>query len=410
MRREHGNSGVTRPVLEYDVGNGKAGLCGGIARAVVLTDSRDRVCAGEPRDSRGSRRAVVTVVNDRPDPQQALLSINRALASGIGSQRVFQAIIESACAVFSAERGVLLLAGEPVAHAGGETPAWSRSVVRWIHDHHKPLLTVDAPCDPRIERSQSVMISNVRSVMAAPLLADGRVEGVIYLSAQRRLRDFEDSDLRLFGAFADQAALAFKIAALKRELEHRTQEKEALTHLVDRDGLTGLLNRRAFDRELGAALATVDRPVTLILLDLDNFKSFNDRYGHPVGDDLLRAAARMLENEVRTPKNPAGDVIARIGGEEFALILEDTLPSAARQVAERIRARFMTLRETSSIPIPKAPTASFGLAGAPFHGKSSATLLEAADRALYRAKELGRNRVESAIPYDPDAKERETGD
>lgn len=340
-------------------------------------------------------------IDGRRDPQDALLAINRALASGIGSDKIFAAIIEGARDAFLAERGVLLLADEPVAHTGSEKPEWSRSIVKWIHEHDEPLLTVDATGDPRIEPSQSVMVGNIRSVMSAPLHVDGRVEGVIYLSAQQRLRDFEDTDLRLFAAFADQAALTFKIAALKRELERRTQETEALTRLADRDGLSGLLNRRAFDRRLQVALAaTPHRPICLILLDLDAFKDFNDRYGHPVGDDLLRATARMLETEVRTSAEPDGDFVARVGGEEFAIILLDTLPIAARHVAERIRLRFMHLRETSTIPIPAAPTASFGLACVPLHGKDPAALLKAADQALYRAKSLGRNRVEVAFSDD----------
>jgi diguanylate cyclase (GGDEF)-like protein len=339
-------------------------------------------------------------VSGRNDPQQALLAINRALASGIGSYRVFGAIVEGAREAFAAERGVLLLGNEPVAHVGGDEPEWSRSVVQWVRTHGEPLLSVDAPDDPRIEKSQSVFQANVRSVMAAPMHVDGDVEGVIYLAAQQRLRDFGANDLQVLAAFADQAALTFKIAALKRELERRTQETEELTKLAERDGLTGLLNRRAFDRTLAAALAARQGPLALILLDIDLFKNFNDRYGHPTGDDLLRAAARMLEREVRATKQSDGDIVARVGGEEFAVLLTETGPVAARQVAERIRTRFTRLHEASEIPLPTATSASFGIACAPFHGSDPETLLKSADRALYRAKEGGRNRVDAATPAD----------
>jgi diguanylate cyclase (GGDEF)-like protein len=155
------------------------------------------------------------------------------------------------------------------------------------------------------------------------------------------------------------------------------------------DGLTGLLNRRAFDRELTVACARAERfqrDLTLIVLDIDFFKQLNDSYGHPAGDAVLRTVARVMEDQSRRI-----DVAARIGGEEFAMVLPDTPPSAALRIAERLR---QGVAQSGNDSI--AYTASFGVASAQEGGVAPKTLMQSAEDALHAAKDAGRNAVRYA--------------
>ncbi len=164
----------------------------------------------------------------------------------------------------------------------------------------------------------------------------------------------------------------------------------ALRGQATTDARTGLANSRAFDEAVEAKLADrADRePHAVLMLDLDNFKDFNDRHGHPAGDEALRVFADILRSCVRDE-----DLAARYGGEEFALSLPGLSAAAAGEVAERIRER------TESTIIPLAPgltghlTVSIGIAIAPEDGSRRSALLKRADEALYRAKQDGRNRV-----------------
>ncbi|MDQ2934390.1 MAG: diguanylate cyclase [Chloroflexota bacterium] len=166
----------------------------------------------------------------------------------------------------------------------------------------------------------------------------------------------------------------------------------ALRGQANTDGRTGLTNSRAFDEALERALVNrPDRePLAVLMLDLDHFKEFNDRYGHPAGDEALRVFAHLLRSSIRDQ-----DTAARYGGEEFAVCLPGLTATAAVAVAERMRER------TEAAIIPLAPgvtgrlTVSIGIAAAPEHGSDRLVLLKAADEALYRAKLAGRNKVVS---------------
>jgi diguanylate cyclase (GGDEF)-like protein len=155
------------------------------------------------------------------------------------------------------------------------------------------------------------------------------------------------------------------------------------------DELTVLLNRRGFDERLNRLLSADrradGRPVALLLGDVDHFKQLNDRYGHSAGDAVLSSVGRTLRDAARE-----GDVVARIGGEEFAILTTATTPAEAVAVAERIRIAFSRLRDPGGEPL----TISFGVASTTeIPSPDPDKLLRAADRALYAAKEAGRNRV-----------------
>ncbi|EAQ96738.1 GGDEF domain-containing protein [Congregibacter litoralis] len=160
--------------------------------------------------------------------------------------------------------------------------------------------------------------------------------------------------------------------------------------LARTDGLTGILNRRAFDSELALAVARAERhqrELSLIVLDLDAFKALNDNYGHAAGDAILRAVARIMTETARRI-----DIVARIGGEELAVILPDTPASAALRLAERLR-QAIDAASTDSLAV----SASFGVSSIQDTGHDAKALLAAADQALYAAKDGGRNCVRYAL-------------
>ncbi len=156
------------------------------------------------------------------------------------------------------------------------------------------------------------------------------------------------------------------------------------------DPRTGLANSRAFDEALEAALAarTGSQTVSVLMLDIDHFKRFNDRHGHPAGDEALRAFAVVLRACMRD-----GDLAARYGGEEFAVLLPGDDDGIVPAIAERIRARIEATIISLSAGVTDHITVSIGIASAPEHGVDRVTLLRLADEALYRAKDNGRNQV-----------------
>jgi diguanylate cyclase (GGDEF)-like protein len=191
-----------------------------------------------------------------------------------------------------------------------------------------------------------------------------------------------------FEALLFTIAIAFILLAMAKE---RTEHRHKTAALVD--PLTGLANRRAFLQDGEAQLnrqATDPRPMAVMLLDLDNFKSVNDRFGHAVGDRVLEIFADVASGCVRRM-----DFFGRLGGEEFAALLIDTARERAQAVAEDIRARFAeATREVDGRPV--AATVSIGIVISQDAVLDLSALLAQADHALYRAKDAGRNRVEIA--------------
>ncbi len=186
---------------------------------------------------------------------------------------------------------------------------------------------------------------------------------------------------------------------MNRELEAKIHERthelaEANTRLAQlavTDGLTGLYNHRHFHERLALETERSQRsglPLSLLMLDVDHFKQFNDTFGHPAGDEVLRQLARVLADTRR-----ANDVVARYGGEEFAVILVDTPKFTAAKVAERVRERINTHDFAEAAPRAGKLSASIGVATFPDDGADAETLVRSADTALYAAKRSGRNRV-----------------
>lgn len=182
---------------------------------------------------------------------------------------------------------------------------------------------------------------------------------------------------------------------LMQARERLQEHNRALTVLADHDSLTGLANRRRFEEVLGLEISRAARggaPLSLLMIDVDFFKRYNDTYGHVAGDDCLRKVARALNDSLVRP----ADLVARYGGEEFVALLPDTDPAGARLVAERIRSAVMALGIAHTGNGPGIVTISAGVhtsyANSAAPGAATA-LVERADALLYQAKQSGRNQV-----------------
>jgi diguanylate cyclase (GGDEF)-like protein len=190
---------------------------------------------------------------------------------------------------------------------------------------------------------------------------------------------------------------------LNKSLEHRVQERtkeletlaQRLEKLAITDGLTGLYNHRFFHERLALEVERAQRAgheLSLLMVDVDHFKLYNDRNGHPAGDDVLRAVGALLSEGRR-----ANDIVARYGGEEFGVILVDTPKGTAAELAERLRQHVSTYSFVYGDKQPGGKlTISIGVAALPDDAADAGSLLDSADGALYAAKRAGRNRVRVA--------------
>ncbi len=219
-----------------------------------------------------------------------------------------------------------------------------------------------------------------------PLLTPDGTFGVLFV---RRLDEVPEA------VFEAQVAAATDVATMLAPALLSIRLRDKLRSQSIRDPLTGLFNRRFMEESLVREIhraARGKRPLSVIMLDVDHFKRFNDEHGHGAGDTALKDMGGLLARQVRE-----GDVVCRYGGEEFALILpEAALPDAQRR-AEAIREAAAALCLVLPSGLTVSVTISQGVAAFPEHGRTADALLEAADRALYRAKGNGRNRVEAAL-------------
>jgi diguanylate cyclase (GGDEF)-like protein/PAS domain S-box-containing protein len=255
--------------------------------------------------------------------------------------------------------------------------------------------------------AHATIIPDDRPIVAAAMarLASGEVSEAITqvraLRADRRLLWVEASAKRIQSI---PAAAAETILVL-RDITARKAIEDDLTSQAREDGLTGLANRRALDQDIDVEwLRTVrtGSQMALIMLDVDHFKLFNDHYGHQAGDDCLRTVAAAVKRSARR----SGGVAGRYGGEEFAVLLGNTVDTAARAVAVEIReAVEMLAIPHGGIGAGSVVTVSLGVATALARVggtiRMPESLVQAADNALYRAKDHGRNCVETAIVFAP---------
>jgi diguanylate cyclase (GGDEF)-like protein len=219
-----------------------------------------------------------------------------------------------------------------------------------------------------------------RAVLAVPILREHHLLGLV-TAVDPEESAFSDEDVEALSALAVQAGVAIENARL-----HRVVERQAVT-----DSLTGLANRRQFYEVLGREYERAQRfgqPVSLILLDIDDFKLINDSRGHLAGDAVLHSVAATLAEVIREI-----DLAARYGGEEFAVLLPQTGPEGAANLAERLRSEIAARSIRFGTEEITGVTASFGVAAGPVHDQTQIDLIASADAALYQAKREGKNHV-----------------
>lgn len=220
---------------------------------------------------------------------------------------------------------------------------------------------------------------------------------------ETKTRRLEEHEKELERLVAERTAeLHTRNAELRVTVGKLEEANTRLSELALRDGLTGLYNHRYFQERMAAEVARSRRhnhPVTLLFLDIDHFKTYNDSYGHPAGDEVLKMIATLLVQGSRmgdiVARVRSTDVVARYGGEEFAIILPETSGEGAVGKAEHIRRSVADHKFPASGDATTHVTVSIGVAAYPAEAVDAPTLIRRADKALYRAKQNGRNRVES---------------
>jgi diguanylate cyclase (GGDEF)-like protein len=250
-------------------------------------------------------------------------------------------------------------------------------VVGWTALHRQPALIDDVSKDPRARRMGDVPLE-AKSAIAFPLIADERLVGVIR-AAKMGVATYGEDQFRLAQTFASQTALA--IAA--------TQAHEEAKQLSLTDELTGVANARHLKRKLDGEVTRAiryDRPLSVLIIDSDSLKRVNDKFGHDAGDRLLVGVAAAIQREMRST-----DFVARYGGDEFVAILPETDLGGASSVARRLAQACATPDEAGTVC-----TVSIGVAALEPGLRTGDDLFHMADTALYRAKRLGKNRVETS--------------
>ena len=241
------------------------------------------------------------------------------------------------------------------------------------------------------EQHPFVLSNETVTYLGAPVVVDGKLYGMLsFASIERREGEVAGGDIELLQLMAEWVGGEIDREHARAALEaHQTQLLEAnekLESLATHDPLTEAKNRRAFNEKLDEEWSRAARygtPLSLVMFDVDKFKSYNDSFGHQAGDEVLQRVARVVMAAIR-----GTDFFARYGGEEFALILPNTDAEGALILAERLRIRL------EAAPWKERPvTASFGVSSIESSMKKAEELTGKADEALYCSKERGRNRV-----------------
>lgn len=308
--------------------------------------------------------------------QQVLDLINRAF--GVAASRI--------CLRDERAGNLVVMAGTPADRVTGlvRMPL-AGTIAGYVMRHEHGLLCAGTgPEGLQISEQETGVAAG--HVLCVPLKYSGRAFGALMLSNARSAPSFTEDDMRFLTTIASMVAVLIANARLYVR--------------AVRDALTGAYNRGAFNNALDQSWRRAQRRAggfSLILIDLDDFKRINDRFGHSIGDQVLQSVTRILWEALRTD-----DLIFRYGGEEFCVLLADVAePRIAMAIAERLRAALdCSLLVTGVVQVQIS--ASVGLAIHPLHGAtSSRKLLDIADDAAYQAKRDGKNRVVMAAPPAP---------
>jgi diguanylate cyclase (GGDEF)-like protein len=325
------------------------------------------------------------------DELQVLYEAAKSVSGTLDLHTLLDSLVSVTCRSFGYDNGTLMLVGQETSDLSvAASYGYSESITGmripngvgitgWVARTGSPLMVDDVRQDSRYYRTDE----RTRSELAVPLIADGKVLGVFNVESSR-LAAFGQRDMHMLTTLASYAVIAIQNAHL---YEHA--QRLAIT-----DGLTELFNRRylyeAMDRVIERGRRD-GQPLSLIMLEIDNFKRCNDTYGHQSGDEVLRTVSMLLRRGSRP-----SDIVARYGGDEFMVVLPGATKSAAQETAERLRRAVEAYPLILGTDVIATVTLSVGVATFPADGRTVDALVEAVDQAQYIAKRSGGNKVHVA--------------
>lgn len=330
--------------------------------------------------------ASVAELQRRDEEMKSLIHLNDLLQSCTTQAEAYQVIAHVAVELFAGQSGCLAILSasdqhlETVARWGGETALKSSFSLDdcWALRRGKLLEVsdprVDLPCHHFVHEPQA-------GYMCVPLIVQSGTIGLLC---------FTGAVGKVIGSITRQQ-LAVAVGETVKLSLYNLNLREELRGQAIHDSLTGLCNRRYLEENLERELHRARRgnsPLCVVMLDFDNFKPFNDTFGHDAGDSLLRQMGQMLREKLRK-----SDIACRYGGDEFVLVLPDSSLADAHRRVEQIRVLVKELQIRHDGPPLDTITVSAGVAAAPEHHSTAAELLQAADNAMYAAKQAGRDRV-----------------
>lgn len=342
------------------------------------------------------REMVISISTEKELKEQrvrelnTLFEISNAVNLFTDSEELLKFVLTHAIDALEAERGSIMLLDDSTDElvvkvaTGGRYRVFASNPVKLgngicgqVARNGSGIICNEGFKDPRFRNFGGLMpVEDIRSLICSPLKFKDGIIGVINIVNKRNGGQFKDSDLSLLNLIASQAAV--------------TIENNKLYELSITDGMTRLFVHRYFQARLNEELLRARRyglTMSLIMMDIDNFKKFNDTFGHQVGDQVIQKVAQTIRDTVRT----GIDVPCRYGGEEMSVILPETRAEEAFQTAERLR------ENIASVSIPHSSgdlhiTVSIGVASYPVHAHDRESLIKVADKALYTSKGEGKNR------------------
>jgi|GEM_PF-5741754 diguanylate cyclase (GGDEF)-like protein len=370
-------------------------------------------------------------VESRIERLERILAFSRELTSSMSLEPLLHGIVAAAAELTGSERAAILLLNQrgelrfvaasnmtdklvdiPVPIEG--------SIAGAAFSSGEPQIVFDVRTDPRHFASvNNQTASETLSLVAVPLKYKDRCIGTLEAENKRADEKFGEEDVATLTLLAAQATVAIENArmvealrdsrdglerrveertaelsaanmALMKQIAERKQAEETIKHMAYHDAMTDLPNRALFYDRLHQALAVARRKqtqVAVMMLDLDRFKEINDNLGHGAGDELLKGVAKRLRNLVRE-----SDTVARMGGDEFTLILPDSVANVGERIVEIFQKPFVLGGHELSV------TASVGISTYPVDGRDAETLMKNADSAMYSAKRNGRNSYQCYSP------------
>ncbi|NLM16105.1 MAG: diguanylate cyclase [Candidatus Riflebacteria bacterium] len=349
----------------------------------VLTDNYIKMVKALKREMQQKERRMTEL--------NTLFEISNAVNLISNSEELLQFLLAHSIKALRAEKGSIMLLDDEtdelvvrVSYGSGyktltTTPVkLGEGVCGKVAATGEGIIANDGFKDQRFSTFDGMLpVEDIITLISAPMKFKDGIIGVINIINKKNKRNFNENDLSLLNLIASQAAV--------------TIENNKLYELSITDGLSRLYVHRYFQARLSEELLRARRyalKCSLVLIDIDHFKNFNDTYGHQVGDDVIRLVAGLLKDTVRT----GIDIPCRYGGEEMTVILPETNSQEAFRTAERLRKRI----EETKIPHKNeflSVTVSIGVASYPEHAKDKDTLINAADKAMYVSKGEGRNRT-----------------